>query len=114
MEIPTEDTYFLDRDLAYQIALAHNIFKTQDGQSMEQVCYYDGAAFEHAPQNLINVPAEKFDEYFRTHLQRIPTRIEPTIADDKSNPDAVHQRLSIILAAVQQLCRMGFDRKDAA
>ena len=114
MELSTEDTYFLDRDLAYQIAHAHNIFRTPDGQFLEQVCYYDGAPFEHAPHNLINVPAEKFDEYFQTHLHRIPTRVEPTLGDFKGDPGSVHKRLAVILIAVQRLCRASYDKKDAA
>lgn len=114
MEIPSEDTYFLDRDLAYQVALAHNTFKNEDGQWLEQICYYDGTPFEQAPNNLVNVPAEDFDAYFQTHIQRIPTRIEPTLSDRNHNQEAVHERLSIILNAVQMLCRRGYDRKDAA
>ena len=114
MEIQGEDTYFLDRDLAYQTALAHNTFRTNDGQVLEQICYYDGKAIEHAPKNLINVPAEIFDSYFQSHLQRIPAHIEPTLSDFKGNPNTIHERLSIILNAVQKLCRKSYDKKDAA
>lgn len=109
-----EDTYFLDRDLAYQVALAHNTFRTEDGRWLEQVCYYDGAPFSHAPNNLINVPAEKFDEYFQSNIQRIPTQVEPTMGEYNSNQITVHEKLSIILTAVQKLCRKNFDNKDAA
>ena len=114
MEIHGEDTYFLDRDLAYQTALAHNTFKTEDGQVLEQVCYYDGAPFEQAPKNLINVPAENFGAYFQTHFKRIPTRVEPTLSDFKGDPNTIHERLSVILNAVQNLCRKNYDKKDAA
>ena len=109
-----EDTYFLDRDLAYQIALAHNTFETEDGHWLEQVCYYDGAPFEHAPDNLINVPAEKFDEYFQSHIQRIPTQVEPTLGGYNGNQNTIHEKLSIILSAVQRLCQKNYDNKDAA
>ncbi len=114
MEIPSEDTYFLDRDLAYQTALAHNTFSTNDGQVLEQICYYDGDPIEHAPKNLINVPAEHFGEYFRDHLQRIPAHVEPTLSDLKADPNAIHKRLSVILNAVQNLCRKSYIKKDAA
>lgn len=114
MEISEEDTYFLDRDLAYQTALAHNTFRSEDGQILEQVCYYDGAPFEQAPKNLIHVPAENFGQYFQTHLQRIPTCIEPTLSDYKSDPNTIHERLSVILDAVQNLWRKNYDKKDAA
>lgn len=109
-----EDTYFLDRDLAYQVALAHNTFRSENGQWLEQVCYYDGAPFEHAPDNLINVPAEKFDEYFQSHLYRIPTQVEPTLASFNANQNTIHEKLSIILQAVQRLCRKKYDNKNAA
>ncbi|WP_455375190.1 hypothetical protein [Kaarinaea lacus] len=114
MEIHGEDTYFLDRDLAYQTALAHNTFKMEDGRVLEQVCYYDGAPFEQAPKNLINVPAENFGDYFQIHFQRIPTRVEPTLSDFKGDPNTIHERLSVILNAVQNLCRKNYDKKDAA
>jgi len=114
MEIPSEDTYFLDRDLAYQTALAHNTFQTEDGQRLEQVCYYDGVPFEQAPKNLINVPAENFDNYFQSNFLRIPTRIEPMLSEFSGDRQSIHDRLSIILAAVQKLCRRSYDRKDAA
>ena len=114
MDIPCEDTYFLDRDLAYQIALAHNTFQTEDGQWLEQVCYYDGVPFEQAPKNLISVPAENFDEYFKVNFRRIPTRIEPTLAEYQRDSQSIHDRLAIILSAVQRLCRRSYDRKDAA
>lgn len=109
-----EDTYFLDRDLAYQIALAHNTFKSENGQWLEQICYYDGAPFDHAPANLVNVPVESFNEYFRAHLHRIPTQVEPTLASHSGNPSTVHEKLSIILGAVQRICRSNYDDKDAA
>ena len=114
MNIPSEDTYFLDRDLAYQTALAHNIFTTKDGQTLEQVCYYDGQPFEQAPANLIHVPAEKFAEYFRTHLRRIPTRVEPTLGDFEGDPKKIHDRLGVILNAVQNLGKNNYNKKDAA
>lgn len=71
-----EDTYFLDRDLAYQTALAHNTVELTDGQKQEQVCYYDGPPFMLAPNNLVNVPADQFTEYFTNNPQRIPKRID--------------------------------------
>lgn len=114
MKKPHEDTYFLDRDLAYQVALAHNAYRTADGQWLEQVCYYDGTPFEHAPDNLINVPAEKFNEYFESRLYRIPTHIEPTMGEQNSDPETIHQKLATILTAVQKLCRKNYDSKDAA
>ena len=114
MEISGEDTYFLDRDLAYQTALAHNTFRTNDGQVLEQICYYDGKVIEHAPNNLINVPAENFDAYFQVHLNRIPAHVDPTMSDLNGNTNLVHEKLAVILSAVQKLCRKSYDRKDAA
>ncbi|HEY5603912.1 MAG TPA: hypothetical protein VIM41_12450 [Gammaproteobacteria bacterium] len=78
-----EDTYFLDRDLAYQTALAHNTVLLTDGQKHAQVCYYDGPAFLLAPDNLVNVPAEQFREYFSNHPQRVPRRIDATVVQSE-------------------------------
>lgn len=114
MDITNEDTYFLDRDLAYQTALAHNTFRLDTGEVLEQICYYDGQAFEHAPDNLINVSAEKFAEYFQSHMRRIPTKVEPLLSDFTENPQTAHKRLSIILNAVQHLCKNNYTNKDAA
>ena len=114
MDNSSEDTYFLDRDLAYQIALAHNTFRSDSGQWLEQICYYDGVPFEHAPANLVNVPVESFSEYFQAHLHRIPTQVEPTLASHNGNHNTVHEKLSVILDAVQRICRNNYDSKDAA
>ena len=83
MEEKCEDTYFLDRDLAYITALSHNIVMLEDGQWMQQVCYYDGEPFKHAPDNLINVPAERFTEFFSNQQNRIPRRIDATSRQGK-------------------------------
>ena len=102
MKIICEDTYFLDRDLAYQTALAHNTVTLQDGQKSKQVCYYDGQPFGHAPKNLVHVPAEKISEFFQNHEQRIPTHIETTLTVN-SNADQLQHRLKTVLTAVAKL-----------
>lgn len=93
MKIPYEDTYFLDRDLAYQTALAHNTVELENGQKQEQVCYYDGAPFHHAPKNLVNVPVELFADYFSTHSNRIPKRIETSTSQSKSETEKSQNRI---------------------
>ena len=87
-----EDTYFLDRDLAYQTALAHNPVQLTDGRKREQVCYYDGPPFLLAPQNLINVPAEQFREYFANNPRRLPKRIDTTITGTEAMPANLKNR----------------------
>jgi len=99
-----EDTYFLDRELAYQTALAHNPVLLTDGQRREQVCYYDGVPFPHAPANLINVPVDQFKEYFASHPQRMPKRIDTTNNQtEKSSTDLKKQvqGMMTILSQVQ-------------
>ena len=109
-----EDTYFLDRDLAYQVALAHNTIELADGRRIEQACYYDGVPFEQAPDNLIHVPVESFSAYFQSHLDRIPTQVDPTIGEHNGDQHTVHAKLSAILDAVQALCKNSYIKKDAA
>ena len=98
-----EDTYFLDRELAYLTALEHNTITLNDGQKCAQVCYYDGQAFGHAPDNLIHVPLENIADYFSQHNKRIPTRIEPHTISSRVESNQLRQRLSSVLNAVQQL-----------
>ena len=105
MKNPCEDTYFLDRDLAYQTALAHNIVETEDGQRQEQVCYYDGAPFQHAPDNLVNVPAELFTDYFSTNSKRIPKRINTRLALEKSAAQSLQSRIHGMLSLIEKLHR---------
>ena len=101
MKKPCEDTYFLDRDLAYQTALAHNIVELDDGQIQKQFCYYDGAPFQHAPNNLVNVPAELFADYFSTHLQRLPRRIDTTSSQANTADDISQNRIHGMLSLVE-------------
>jgi len=103
MDMEYEDTYFLDRELAYLTALEHNTITLKDGQKSAQVCYYDGQAFGHAPDNLIHVPLEDIVDYFAQHNKRIPTRIEPHVMSPRIDPSQLQQCLSGILNAVQQL-----------
>jgi len=103
MDMEHEDTYFLDRELAYLTALEHNTITLKDGQKTAQVCYYDGQAFGHAPDNLIHVPLEKITEYFASHNHRIPTRIEPHISSSRIDPYQLQNRLACVLNAVQLL-----------
>lgn len=102
MKNPSEDTYFLDRDLAYQTALAHNIVELEDGQIQKQVCYYDGAPFQHAPNNLVNVPAEIFSDYFSAHSNRIPKRIDTTLNQAKPATDILRNRIHGMLSLVEK------------
>lgn len=97
-----EDTYFLDRDLAYQTALAHNTVILADGQKHEQVCYYDGPPFQLAPSNLVNVPAERFKEYFSNNLGRIPKCIDTTIPQSGSHTRNVQKRLQGMLSMMTE------------
>ena len=103
MKNSCEDTYFLDRDLAYQTALAHNIVELDDGQIQEQVCYYDGAPFQHAPNNLVNVPAELFADYFSTHSNRLPRYIDTTSSQAKTGDDILQNRIHGMLSLVEKI-----------
>ena len=103
MDMEHEDTYFLDRELAYLTALEHNTITLEDGQRIAQVCYYDGQAFGHAPENLVHVPLEIFTEYFSSHENRIPTRIESQISSSHIDPNQLQHRLTCVLTAVQLL-----------
>jgi len=103
MDTKCEDTYFLDRDLAYQTALEHNTVILKDGQKTIQVCYYDGQAFGHAPDNLIHVPAESITQFFSQHDMRVPTRVESQVVNIEISSEKMQQRLIAILTAVKQL-----------
>ena len=74
--------YFLDRDLARETALKKNNFKVGGVYDIRQICYYDGFSFEDAPDNLINVPVEKFAEYFSTTGLRLPLKFIGKDAED--------------------------------
>jgi len=102
MKYSHEDTYFLDRDLAYQTALAHNIVTRSDGEKAVQVCYYDGDPFEHAPENLVNVPANEFTRYFSTHPQRLPAKVETSPQQSPDEPNNLAQTLEGLLQTVKQ------------
>lgn len=65
-------TYFLNRDVAYQTALAHHVVVLKNGHKEQQLCFYDGEPFVCAPKNLIHVPLHKFKEYFQGHSDRLP------------------------------------------
>ena len=103
MKIPYEDTYFLDPDMAYQTALAHNTVVLKDGSKLEQVCYYDGKPFGHAPDNLVNVPADEFSHYFQTHNNRIPTRVDFTAARRHSDAENLQKRYHNLLSIVRKM-----------
>ena len=105
MNIPFEDTYFFDRDLAYQTALAHNTITSRDGQKLEQVCYYDGEPFSLAPNNLIHVPVEYFSEYFHINSHRIPTHIESSTTNKQVDLAQLKSRFKSIMNAVQKLSK---------
>ena len=72
MEQVHKDTYFLNRDIAYQTALAHHVVVLENGQKKLQLCYYDGERFLHAPKNLIHVPINSFSEFFKAKQLRLP------------------------------------------
>lgn len=103
MKIPIEDTYFLDRDKAYQTALAHNIVVLDDGTRLKQVCYYDGEPFGLAPENLVHVPADDFSRYFRRHNDRIPMRVDFTSARRHGDADLLQKRYHRLLSMVRKL-----------
>ena len=103
MKISYEDTYFLDRDLAYQTALAHNTVELENGQKQEQVCYYDGAPFQHAPKNLINVPVELFADYFSTHSKRIPKRIDTNTSPISSGSEILKTRIQGMMSLLENI-----------
>ncbi|WP_455221255.1 hypothetical protein [Kaarinaea lacus] len=100
-----EDTYFLDRDLAYQTALAHNPVQLTDGQKCEQVCYYDGPPFLLAPDNLINVPADQFREYFAKNPQRLPKKIDTTITQTEVMPIDLNKQIQGMMTILSQVQR---------
>lgn len=98
-----EDTYFFDRDLAYQTALAHNPVMLDSGEKLEQMCYYDGEPFDHAPNNLVHVPATEFEQYFSQHQQRIPSRIDATLKSFNEKTSKLEQRLYGLLKTLKKL-----------
>ena len=104
-----EDTYFLDRDLAYQTALAHNTVLLDDGRKHEQVCYYDGPPFLLAPNNLINVPAEQFSEYFTDNPQRFPKRIDTTITRSEVQTSDFQKRVQGMVSMLTSLQKSDCD-----
>ncbi|MGD8559902.1 MAG: hypothetical protein PVF34_07230 [Gammaproteobacteria bacterium] len=103
MKTPCQDTYFLDPDLAYQTALAHNTVVLETGEKLEQFCYYDGEPFNYAPSNLINVPADDFVNYFQDHRERMPKYIDFTAARRRHNVENLKQRYYRLLSTIQQM-----------
>ncbi len=102
MKKNSEDTYFLDRDLAYLTALAHNIVKLEDGQLKHQLCYYDGEPFQHAPDNLVNVPADLFTEFFSKHPNRVPKCIDTTSQQASLVNESLLERFQGILSLAKK------------
>ena len=98
-----EDTYFFDRDLAYLTALAHNPVILENGEKLEQICYYDGERFEHAPNNLVHVPATEFEQYFSQQEHRIPSRIDATLKSFDEKTSKLEQRLYGLLKILRKL-----------
>ncbi len=99
-----QDTYFLDRDLAYATALNKNRVKLEhpniDGL---QICYHNGEPFHDAPANLICVPTEKIYDFFMNTRLRIPYRLEfspePETTEQEKNEitKTYHELLSTMI-----------------
>ena len=85
MREQNEDTYFLDRNMALQIASQRNIIALTTGEEVMQHCYYDGDPFDDPPDNLINVPAEEFSDFFMKTDLRLPTNIYTDNRIDSEN-----------------------------
>ncbi len=64
--------YILNRDLALKTALQQNRAKLGGLYDVMQICYHDGAPFDDAPLNLVNVPIENFVEFFSSTGMRLP------------------------------------------
>lgn len=110
MKTSCKDTYFLDRDLAYQTALAHNTVTLEDGRKTQQLCYYDGQPFSHAPDNLVNVPVDQFIHYFNDHHERVPKQIDFTAARRYQDAKNLQQRYHNLIATIQNLSKKNAHR----
>ena len=83
-----QDIYFLDSQLAEQVALQNNVFQLKSGFTRLQICYYDGDSIDNAPLNLIQVPANAFTFFFSRNSLDIPTKIVcQQNADEKARAD---------------------------
>lgn len=71
----SEDTYFLDRDIAYSVALKNNRVTHGVNECHIQHCYYEGEPFSNSPPNLIHVPLSKFTDFFTNNDHWLPTNI---------------------------------------
>ncbi|KPK02219.1 MAG: hypothetical protein AMK71_02970 [Nitrospira bacterium SG8_35_4] len=72
------DTYFFDREQAWEVAMQQNRVKVTSSHTAPQICYYDGLPLENAPSNLINVPFEKFLGFFSNTSLRLPLDFQGT------------------------------------
>jgi hypothetical protein len=71
-EHETQDTFFLDRNVAHATALEKNrIFQTI-AVSAPQICYYQGEPFASAPDNLILVSDNEIVQFFISVRLRLP------------------------------------------
>ncbi len=99
-----KDTYFLDRDLAYRTALAHNIVELPDGTKDLQLCYYDGDVYDNAPNNLINVPMSQFSQFFIDDTYRLPQAIDTTRVSKLNDDDTLlHHNFGLTLSNITLL-----------
>lgn len=78
-----KDTYFFDRGIAKKVALQQNRIPIYYHHTALQICYYDGPPFENPPSNLINVPVEKFVDFFTNTELRLPVDFIGTRGQDK-------------------------------
>ena len=107
-----EDTYFLDRNMALLVAEKRNIIALATGEEVVQNCYYDGEPFDDPPENLINIPAEEFSEFFMKTNLRLPTNIYTT--DKHNNSQDIIQAFSQAVAEITDYRRTTTSAKQGA
>ncbi len=78
------DTLFLNRNIAFAVALQHNLMDIgHPNISGLQVCYYEGDPIDGAPENLVNISSGDIVDFFTHTRLRIPVHlvIPPGVAE---------------------------------
>jgi hypothetical protein len=101
--VPHAHTYFLDRHVAYNVAIRGNRVASDEGWSVDsqQLCYFDGEPFGHGPSNLVHLPAESVLETLVPTRLCLPTRIFCGASIAAEQQDAIETTFKELLAQVQ-------------
>ena len=97
--INIKDTYFLDYDVALNVAKQQNMID----EYSKQICYYNGELRENNFTNLINLPFENLGTYFLLENNRVPTTINFDGLDlSKTVQNEIHNSFDNLLLSIDK------------